>query len=67
MSREHGFFQCYMTMVLIDGKITEVGTFQELIQAQGHFAEFLEEFLMNKVNQYKESQGEGDCEFYFLL
>lgn len=49
-----------MKMVLIDGKITEVGTFQELVQAQRHFAEFLEEFLMDKVKQRRKSQDEKD-------
>ncbi|VDM23234.1 unnamed protein product [Wuchereria bancrofti] len=54
--------ECCINLVFIDGKITEVGTFQELIQAQKHFAEFLEDFLMNKVKQCKQTQDEGDSE-----
>lgn len=57
--------QSYKKVIFIDGKITEVGTFQELVQAQGHFAEFLEEFLMDKVRQRRQSLDERDCEFHF--
>ncbi|KAM3726824.1 Multidrug resistance-associated protein [Dirofilaria immitis] len=61
----HGLYYlkyCDRIVVMDDGKITEVGTFQELIQAQGHFAEFLEEFLMDKVRQRKHSQDGKDSE-----
>ncbi|KAL3981708.1 multi drug resistance-associated protein (MRP) [Acanthocheilonema viteae] len=58
----HYLKYCDRIVVMNDGKITEVGTFQELVQAQKHFAEFLEEFLMNKVKQRKESQDERDSE-----
>lgn len=59
------FFPKLHEAVFIGGKITEVGTFQELVQAQRHFSEFLEEFLMNKVKQRWQSQDERDCEFHF--
>ncbi|EJW88194.1 multi drug resistance-associated protein [Wuchereria bancrofti] len=58
----HYLKYCDRIVVMNDGKITEVGTFQELIQAQKHFAEFLEDFLMNKVKQCKQTQDEGDSE-----
>ncbi|VDP13339.1 unnamed protein product, partial [Onchocerca flexuosa] len=52
----HYLKYCDRIVVIDDGKITEVGTFQELVQAQGHFAEFLEEFLMDKVRQPAEME-----------
>uniref|UniRef100_A0A7I4KHP7 ABC-type glutathione-S-conjugate transporter n=1 Tax=Brugia malayi TaxID=6279 RepID=A0A7I4KHP7_BRUMA len=58
----HYLKYCDRIVVMNDGKITEVGTFQELVQAQKHFAEFLEDFLMNKVKQCKQAQDEGDSE-----
>uniref|UniRef100_A0A1I7V7F0 Multidrug resistance-associated protein 1 n=1 Tax=Loa loa TaxID=7209 RepID=A0A1I7V7F0_LOALO len=58
----HYLKYCDRIVVMNDGKITEVGTFQELVQAQKHFAEFLEEFLMNKVKQCMQSQDERDSE-----
>uniref|UniRef100_A0A158Q7H0 Multidrug resistance-associated protein 1 n=1 Tax=Elaeophora elaphi TaxID=1147741 RepID=A0A158Q7H0_9BILA len=58
----HYLKYCDQIVVMNDGKITEVGTFQELVQAQGHFAEFLEEFLLNKVKQRKQSPDEKDSE-----
>uniref|UniRef100_A0A8R1XX01 ABC-type glutathione-S-conjugate transporter n=2 Tax=Onchocerca volvulus TaxID=6282 RepID=A0A8R1XX01_ONCVO len=56
----HYLKYCDRIVVIDDGKITEVGTFQELVQAQGHFAEFLEEFLMDKVRQRRQSLDERD-------
>uniref|UniRef100_A0A915PJI9 Uncharacterized protein n=1 Tax=Setaria digitata TaxID=48799 RepID=A0A915PJI9_9BILA len=63
----HYLKYCDRIVVMDDGKITEMGTFQELVQAQKHFAEFLEEFLVNEVKQRRQSQNEKDLEVDELL
>lgn len=39
---------CDKVIVLKDGSISEMGTYQQLINNNGAFAEFLEEFLLNE-------------------
>ena len=49
--------QCDKIIVMVDGKITEVGSYAELVDQDGAFAEFLRNYASNEVNE------EGDpCE-----
>ena len=55
MTHGIGFLpQCDKIVVMVDGKITETGTYTELIENNGAFAEF----LRNYSNVENEEEGE---------
>ncbi|CAG2241571.1 ABC transporter 7,ATP-dependent bile acid permease,Multidrug resistance-associated protein 7,Multidrug resistance-associated protein 1,ABC transporter C family member 8,Canalicular multispecific organic anion transporter 2,Canalicular multispecific organic anion transporter 1,Metal resistance protein YCF1,Multidrug resistance-associated protein 5,ATP-binding cassette sub-family C member Sur [Mytilus edulis] len=45
-----------MIITMVDGKIGEVGTFTELIDHKGAFAEFLDNYMINKGNNKTEDK-----------
>ena len=59
MTHGIGFLpQCDKIVVMVDGKITETGTYTELIENNGAFAEFLRNY--SNVDNEEEEPG-GNC------
>ncbi len=48
--------------VLKEGRITEKGTYRELLRRQGEFAEFLIQYLTEEEHQHQEGGGGGGGE-----
>ncbi|VDI69402.1 ATP-binding cassette, subfamily C (CFTR/MRP), member 5 [Mytilus galloprovincialis] len=49
-----------MIITMVDGKIGEVGTFTELIDHKGAFAEFLDNYMINKGSDKDDTLSEND-------
>ncbi|XP_076117591.1 multidrug resistance-associated protein 1-like [Mytilus galloprovincialis] len=49
-----------MIITMVDGKIGEVGTFTELIDHKGAFAEFLDNYMINKGSDKDDTLSEKD-------
>ncbi|CAG2247906.1 ABCC1 [Mytilus edulis] len=49
-----------MIITMVDGKIGEMGTFKELIDHKGAFAEFLDNYMINKGSDKEETLPERD-------
>ncbi|XP_076074808.1 multidrug resistance-associated protein 1-like [Mytilus galloprovincialis] len=49
-----------MIITMVDGKIGEMGTFKELIDHKGAFAEFLDNYMINKGSDKEETLSERD-------
>lgn len=45
-----------MVVVMVNGKITEAGTYDELITHDGPFAEFLREYFINEPDTELENE-----------
>ncbi|KHJ86326.1 ABC transporter, ATP-binding protein [Oesophagostomum dentatum] len=58
----HYLKYCDKVVVMLDGKISEMGTYQELIARQGAFSEFLEEFLVEETKKRGRSVSFGETE-----
>ena len=57
MTHGIGFLpQCDKIVVMVDGKITETGTYTELIENNGAFAEFLRNY--SNVDTEEEEDGQ---------
>ena len=52
--------QCDKIVVMVDGKITETGSYTELIENNGAFAEFLRNYS-NVENEGEEEEEDGEC------
>ncbi|VDM94999.1 unnamed protein product [Thelazia callipaeda] len=63
----HYLKYCDRIIVMKGGMVAEVGTFEELIQAQSEFSEFLEEFLVKEVKERVQSQDKKTEEMEELL
>ena len=50
---------------MVDGKITETGTYTELIENNGAFAEFLRNY--SNVENEEEEEEDGECILHGLL
>ena len=46
-------------VVLVDGKISEMGSYQELLDQNGAFADFLRNYLTQEEEDYLEIDAEG--------
>ncbi|CAJ0609669.1 unnamed protein product [Cylicocyclus nassatus] len=57
----HYLKYCDKVVVLKDGEISEMGTYQELIARQGAFSEFLEEFLVEETKKRGRSVSFGEA------
>ena len=51
--------QCDKIVVMVDGKITETGTYTELIENNGAFAEFLRNYSNVENEEEEEEPGES--------
>lgn len=49
-------------MVLVDGKVSEVGSFGELMDHAGAFAEFLKNYLTEELGGDDKGEDLGDIE-----
>jgi len=52
--------QADLILVMVDGEITEMGSYAELLSRQGAFAEFLHNYS-NKEQEEEESSGGGEA------
>ena len=48
-------------VVLVDGKISELGSYQELLDHNGAFADFLRNYLTQEEEVESEIDAEGEC------
>ena len=46
-------------VVLVDGKISEMGSYQELLDQNGAFSDFLRNYLTQEEEDYTEIDAEG--------
>ena len=53
-------------VVLVDGKISELGSYQELLDHNGAFADFLRNYLTQEEEVESEIDAEGECCDVFL-
>jgi hypothetical protein len=60
-----GTCQCHISFQLIDGSVSETGTYRQLIANAGAFAEFLEEYLIEEAKHRTASISAEDDESTF--
>ena len=53
-------------VVLVDGKISELGSYQELLDHNGAFADFLRNYLTQEEEVESEIDAEGECRDVFV-
>ena len=53
-------------LVLNDGQVAEIGSYQELISKDGPFAQFLQSFLKEQADSDKEEDYEGKLKLVYL-
>ena len=53
--------QCDLIVVMDDGKIIEVGSYDELLNNSGHFAEFIRTYGATDENEEEEEDVDGFC------
>lgn len=51
-------------LVLVDGEITESGSYQELLSRHGAFADFIHTFASTEKKESAIQRGEGDMCFF---
>lgn len=44
-------------MVMVDGRVSEMGSYQELLQQNGAFAEFLRNYALEDIVEEEEATG----------
>jgi len=49
--------QCDLIVVIVDGKVSEIGSYSTLVDNDGAFAEFLRTYQTSKEEEEKEAPG----------
>ena len=53
-------------MVIVDGRVSEMGSYQELLNQNGAFAEFLRNYALEDIIEEDEGAGRASLPLLFL-
>ena len=59
--------QADLILVLVDGEITESGSYQELLNRKGAFADFIRTFASSERKECSVQRGRSNTVFFYLV